>query len=957
MPFTKKLTLIIFCIISIKLNAQICFGPHSDYATNTNPNAVVSGDFNNDGNNDIALTNGGDNNIIVYLGNGTGTFGASQNYTTTMVPQGMCTGYFNADAFLDIAFTNAGGSGINVLLNDGLGGFLSAVSYIGGSNPQTVTSGDFNGDGFIDLVGANYGSANITLFLGDGAGNFGTGTNFGAGTNPSGVICADLNSDSFLDVVTCNYGSNNISVLIGNGLGSFATRVNYAVGGVAPGGLVYADFDSDGDKDIAVGNMNSSFISVLFNTGSGIFSTASTFNAQANSLGPITTSDYNGDGNPDLAVAISFTNTVNIFLGNGLGSFATFIQFDTDFGPRSICSGDFNNDTKIDLATGNFSSNTMSVLLNTIPPVVHATATDTTICQNTAITLNGTGATTYTWSPAPATNGVSFTPIGTTTYTVTGTINGCTDTDTLTVYVLQQPTLFVNPSNFSVCIGSPATLTATGNAASYIWDNGVINGVPFYPTASMPYTVVATAANGCTKSTIALVSINPIPNAVIASGSGTSCTGTPYNLSSSGSSGGTLYAWRGPTTGALAGTTPNSAATNVLLSGTYTLTVTNSTTGCKDTATTTVNFLPLPNVTASASNTIVCPGSQVTLTGGGANTFVWTSGVNDGVAFTANASQTYTVTGTDANNCSKTASITITVTNPPTPQICMVTVDSLSNYNEIYWDKTLYPSADTFLIYRETTVNNYQIIGRVPYDSLSMFIDTTRTLYFPSTGNPNFASHKYKIAIVDTCNTLSTLSPYHKTIKVNDQLNGNFDWNHYEIEGQSMPIPNLISYELRRDNDLDGIFETNVGSLTGTNATDGQYFSFNTTADWRVFTNWNISCNPTLRVNGSDEIKFAAVRSRSNIKTQRVIGLNENKNLINFNVYPNPSNGFINLDLQRNLTDEATISVETLLGQTLYSFKTKNMSNKIDLSAYSNGTYLIKVKTSLGSSVKKVFIN
>ena len=78
-----------------------------------------------------------------------------------------------------------------------------------------------------------------------------------------------------------------------------------------------------------------------------------------------------------------------------------------------------------------------------------------------------------------------------------------------------------------------------------------------------------------------------------------------------------------------------------------------------------LSLFTLPTVTASsdASNNTICSGSNVTLNGGGANSYVWNNGVTDNTSFTPIATNSYTVTGTDGNGCVNTASITITVNN------------------------------------------------------------------------------------------------------------------------------------------------------------------------------------------------------------------------------------------------------------------------------------------------------
>ncbi|MEE3999340.1 proprotein convertase P-domain-containing protein, partial [Tenacibaculum sp. FZY0031] len=126
------------------------------------------------------------------------------------------------------------------------------------------------------------------------------------------------------------------------------------------------------------------------------------------------------------------------------------------------------------------------------------------------------------------------------------------------------------------------------------------------------------------------------------------------------SSAGTLTYWTdAAATNTLA--SPNSIAT----SGTYYIKLT-SVSGCYEIEPVTITVNPLPTVTANASATTVCAGESVTLTGGGADSYVWDNGVNDGVSFVPTATTTYTVTGTDANGCENTAQVTITVNPLPT---------------------------------------------------------------------------------------------------------------------------------------------------------------------------------------------------------------------------------------------------------------------------------------------------
>lgn len=81
-----------------------------------------------------------------------------------------------------------------------------------------------------------------------------------------------------------------------------------------------------------------------------------------------------------------------------------------------------------------------------------------------------------------------------------------------------------------------------------------------------------------------------------------------------------------------------------------------------------ISINALPNVLANASPTSVCAGGTLTLSGSGASTYAWSGSVVNAQTFTPNATATYTVTGTDANGCSKTSSVTVPVNPLPNVQ-------------------------------------------------------------------------------------------------------------------------------------------------------------------------------------------------------------------------------------------------------------------------------------------------
>jgi hypothetical protein len=305
-------------------------------------------------------------------------------------------------------------------------------------------------------------------------------------------------------------------------------------------------------------------------------------------------------------------------------------------------------------ANGCVNTATHLITVNPLPTVV-ANATSTTICDGDPVTLTGSGATSYTWAAAiSVTDNVAFNPTATDTYTVTGTdANGCMNTDMITVTVNPLPVVVANSTASAVCTGSPVTLNGSG-ASTYTWTGAVTDNVAFNPTVTDTYTVTGTDANGCSNTDMITVTVNSLPTVVANATATTICEGSPVTLSGSGAS---TYTWTGSVT--------DNVAFNPTVTDTYTVTGTDAN-GCTNTDMITVNVNPAPAVVGNATSTSVCAGSSVTLTGSGATSYTWTGGVTDGVSFVPASTDTYTVTGTDANGCTNTDEVTVTVNPMPT---------------------------------------------------------------------------------------------------------------------------------------------------------------------------------------------------------------------------------------------------------------------------------------------------
>src|SRR5262249_14539320 len=155
----------------------------------TEPLGIAAGDFNDDGNLDLAVANAGTNNVSILLGVGDGTFGAATNFNVGTAPAALAVGDFNGDGKLDLAVANCGvDNNVSILLGDGNGSFSPASTpTVGvGTTPIAIAVGDFNGDGVLDLAVVNSGDNNISILLGNGDGTFAAAGPFSTGAGPHG---------------------------------------------------------------------------------------------------------------------------------------------------------------------------------------------------------------------------------------------------------------------------------------------------------------------------------------------------------------------------------------------------------------------------------------------------------------------------------------------------------------------------------------------------------------------------------------------------------------------------------------------------------------------------------------------------------------------------------------------------------------------------------------------------
>ncbi|WP_193213114.1 FG-GAP repeat domain-containing protein [Luteolibacter marinus] len=310
---------------------------------------VASGDFDGDGDLDVALANV--TGITTILSNN----GAGQFTATADLANGfgnncgdVAAGDLDGDNDLDLYIANNQYSGSadladRVWFNDGTGQFTEGPQLLDAANGSSVELVDIDGDLDLDaIVGI---SGQDRIYRNDGAGSF-TGEDALSATQTSGITVGFLNADSHPDVFVSSYAGPS-SVWLNDGSGGFV-KTAQDIGTGFTNSAVLADFDGNGSTDIFAANIIGGG-KLWTNDGSGSF----TQSGQA--FGPFSIRsaaaiDLGGDGDMDLWIGKQQGSGVadEVWLNDGSGSFT----LDGGFGLRNtsaVVAGDFNDDGDLDI--------------------------------------------------------------------------------------------------------------------------------------------------------------------------------------------------------------------------------------------------------------------------------------------------------------------------------------------------------------------------------------------------------------------------------------------------------------------------------------------------------------------------------------------------------------------------------------------------------------------------------
>lgn len=293
---------------------QLTLGATVLLGFNAGAAGLAAGDFDADGDQDLAVTLHNQNQVRI-LNNLGGTFVAGASISVGVDPRGLIAVDLEGDLDVDLVTSNRSGNTVSVLRNGGGGVFAAATTITVGQEPRDVAAADFDRDGDLDLAVSDHDSRDIAI-LTQNAGTFGAPQFLSVGfqLRPEGLTAADLDGDGNADVAvaTSGNGLNFVSVFMNQG-GVLSGPVNFPAGGQDPADVVAADFDSDGDLDIACANTDSHTVTLLANGGAATFSAPQVL-AAGTEPERLAVGDLTGNGVPDLAVSNKLSSDVRVFL-------------------------------------------------------------------------------------------------------------------------------------------------------------------------------------------------------------------------------------------------------------------------------------------------------------------------------------------------------------------------------------------------------------------------------------------------------------------------------------------------------------------------------------------------------------------------------------------------------------------------------------------------------------------
>ncbi len=363
--------------LSILVNGGgLAFSEARDEAIEGRVRALVTEDFDRNGESDFLVTFEEHLDMTVYSGNINGTVDPPLPFPLGQFSTRLASGDFNRDSIPDLAAIIEGSSSILFLYGNGDATFRPGVNAgLGnGALPVALTALDANGDGRSELAVSD-GKSGLLYFLDANDENpFSLRATYKPaplpGPEAGEIVALDFDGDGNLDLAIANTSRDNIGLLRGNGEGDFDNDLVSGETGAEPVALTSADFDGDGRPDLASANRDAGGqnVSVLLNAG-GTFPEAVHYALAGSATAPasIAHGDLDNDGVTDLIVATPEDDTLSVLIGDGAnpGAFLPAVALAAPVSaPTRVSADDLDQDGDIDLVITSSGDEQLVVLLN-----------------------------------------------------------------------------------------------------------------------------------------------------------------------------------------------------------------------------------------------------------------------------------------------------------------------------------------------------------------------------------------------------------------------------------------------------------------------------------------------------------------------------------------------------------------------------------------------------------------
>ena len=286
------------------------------------------GDYDNDGDLDLYVTNTIGIANFLYRNNGDGTFQRIQDdpiVSSYGYSHGVSWGDYDNDGYLDLFITDFFSTKFNHLYHNNQDGTFSEITtspvVLDARSSVSGSWSDYDNDGDLDLFVANTNNENNLLYRNNGGGDFvkiTSGAIVNDGGKSVGGSWGDIDNDGDFDLFVANSGGQNNFLYKNNGDGTF-TKVASGILVNHSGnshGSSFGDFDNDGDLDLVVTNDADEDNFYYVNNGDGTFEAAhNDFSSDGGQSFGVASADFDLDGDLDLYV-VNHGNNQNFFYRN-----------------------------------------------------------------------------------------------------------------------------------------------------------------------------------------------------------------------------------------------------------------------------------------------------------------------------------------------------------------------------------------------------------------------------------------------------------------------------------------------------------------------------------------------------------------------------------------------------------------------------------------------------------------